>query len=99
MGHAGLNLTIRDLAKATGFHRNTLRNIDGRYAGKQDSISLIDSVFRKAGGEFYAFMNLRIAVMKAVKFSAVCCRLWPLRESGRPMSRKRGVCAVDDLAT
>ena len=52
MARAALNLTIRDLAKATGFHRNTLKNIEGRYAGNQDSIALIESVFRKAGVEF-----------------------------------------------
>ena len=53
MARAVLNLTIRDLAKATVFHRNTLKNIEvGRYAGNQDSIGLIDSVFRKAGVEF-----------------------------------------------
>ena len=41
------------LAKATGLHRNTITNIEvGRYAGNQDSIALIESVFRKAGVEF-----------------------------------------------
>ena len=53
MACAALNLTIRDLAKATGLHRNTITNIEvGRYAGNQDSIALIESVFRKAGVEF-----------------------------------------------
>jgi DNA-binding XRE family transcriptional regulator len=53
MARAALNLTIRDLAKATVFHPNTITNIEvGRYAGNQDSIALIESVFREAGVEF-----------------------------------------------
>ena len=53
MARAALNLTVRDLAKATGLHRNTITNIEvGRYAGNQDSIALIDRVFRIAGVEF-----------------------------------------------
>jgi hypothetical protein len=33
MAHAALNWTVRDLAKATGLHRNTIMNIEvGRYA-------------------------------------------------------------------
>jgi DNA-binding XRE family transcriptional regulator len=53
MARAALNWTVRDLAKATGLHRNTITNIEvGRYAGNQDSIALIESVFRKAGVEF-----------------------------------------------
>jgi DNA-binding XRE family transcriptional regulator len=50
---AALNLTIRGLAKPTGLHRNTITNIEvGRYAGNQDSIALIESVFQKACVEF-----------------------------------------------
>jgi DNA-binding XRE family transcriptional regulator len=53
MARAALNWTVRDLAKATGLHRNTITNIEvGRYAGNQDSIALIEGVFRKAGVEF-----------------------------------------------
>jgi DNA-binding XRE family transcriptional regulator len=53
MARAALNWTVRDLAKATGLHRNTITNIEvGRYGGNQDSIALIESVFRKAGVEF-----------------------------------------------
>jgi DNA-binding XRE family transcriptional regulator len=53
MARAALNWTVRDLAKATGLHRNTITNIEvGRYAGNQESIALIESVFRKAGVEF-----------------------------------------------
>jgi hypothetical protein len=44
---------VRDPAKATGLHRNTIMNIDvGRCAGNQDSIAVIESVFRKASAEF-----------------------------------------------
>jgi hypothetical protein len=44
---------VRDLAYATGLHRNTITNIEvGRYAGTQDSIAVIESVLRKAGVEF-----------------------------------------------
>jgi DNA-binding XRE family transcriptional regulator len=53
MARAALNWTVRDLAKATGLHRNTITNLEvGRYAGNQDSIALIESVLRKAGVEF-----------------------------------------------
>jgi transcriptional regulator with XRE-family HTH domain len=53
MARAALNWTVRDLAKASGLHRNTITNIEvGRYAGNQDSIALIESVFQKAGVEF-----------------------------------------------
>jgi transcriptional regulator with XRE-family HTH domain len=55
MARAALNWTVRDLADATGLHRNTITNIEiGRYAGNQDSISLIESVLRNAGVEFIA---------------------------------------------
>ena len=44
---------VRDLAKATGLHRNTITNIEvGRYAGNRDSIALMENPFRKAGVEF-----------------------------------------------
>jgi DNA-binding XRE family transcriptional regulator len=53
MARAALNWTVRDLAKATGLHRNTITNIEvGRYAGNQDSIALMERAFRKAGVEF-----------------------------------------------
>jgi DNA-binding XRE family transcriptional regulator len=53
MARAALNLTIRDLAKATGLYRNTITNIEvGRYAGNQDSIALMESASQKAGVEF-----------------------------------------------
>ena len=53
MARAALDWTVRDLAEATGLHRDTITNIEvGRYAGTQDSIALIESVLRKAGVEF-----------------------------------------------
>ena len=43
----------RDLAKATGLHRNTITNIEvGRYAGDPKSLELIEAVLRKSGVEF-----------------------------------------------
>jgi transcriptional regulator with XRE-family HTH domain len=55
MARAALNWTVRDLAEATGLHRNTISNIEvGRYAGNQDSIALIENVLRSAGVEFIA---------------------------------------------
>jgi DNA-binding XRE family transcriptional regulator len=60
MARAALNWTVRDLAKATGLHRNTITNIEvGRYAGNQDSIALIEGVFRKAGVEFLPSNGVR----------------------------------------
>ena len=53
MARAALNWTVRDLAEATGLHRNTITNIEvGRYAGDQKSLELIEQVLRKAGIEF-----------------------------------------------
>ena len=53
MARAALNWTVRDLADATGLHRNTINNIEvGRYAGDPESLETIESVLRKAGIEF-----------------------------------------------
>jgi DNA-binding XRE family transcriptional regulator len=53
MARAALNWTVRDLAEATGLHRNTITNIEvGRYAGDSNSISAIEAVLKKAGIEF-----------------------------------------------
>jgi transcriptional regulator with XRE-family HTH domain len=53
MARAALNWTVRDLAEATGLHRNTITNIEvGRYAGDQKSLERIEVVLRKAGVEF-----------------------------------------------
>jgi transcriptional regulator with XRE-family HTH domain len=53
MARAALNWTVRDLAEATGLHRNTITNIEvNRYAGDPESLALIEAVLRAAGIEF-----------------------------------------------
>jgi transcriptional regulator with XRE-family HTH domain len=53
MARAALNWTVRDLAQATGLHRNTITNIEiGRYAGDPKTLDIIETVVRKAGVEF-----------------------------------------------
>jgi len=61
MARAALNWTVRDLAEATGLHRNTISNIEvGRYAGNLDSLSLIEEVLRSAGIEFMPENGVRL---------------------------------------
>jgi transcriptional regulator with XRE-family HTH domain len=53
MARAALNWTVRDLADATGLHRNTVTNLEvGRYAGDPETLSNIKRVLEKAGVEF-----------------------------------------------
>jgi len=53
MARAALNWTVRDLAEATGLHRNTINNIEvGRYAGDLESLAVIETVLTRAGVEF-----------------------------------------------
>jgi transcriptional regulator with XRE-family HTH domain len=53
MARAALNLTVRDLAEATGLHRNTINNIEvGRYAGDPKTLEIIEHALRTAGVEF-----------------------------------------------
>jgi len=53
MARAALNWTVRDLAQATGLHRNTITNIEvNRYAGDTETLAAIEKVLRKAGVEF-----------------------------------------------
>jgi transcriptional regulator with XRE-family HTH domain len=53
MARAALNWTVRDLAEATGLHRNTITNIEvGRYAGDSASLATIRRTLNKAGVEF-----------------------------------------------
>jgi transcriptional regulator with XRE-family HTH domain len=53
MARAALDWTVRDLAKATGLHRNTITNLEiGRYAGDPQTIAIIEKVLLKAGIEF-----------------------------------------------
>jgi DNA-binding XRE family transcriptional regulator len=53
MARAALNWTVRDLAAATGLHRNTITNIEvGRYVGDPETLAVIKRVLRRAGVEF-----------------------------------------------
>jgi len=53
MARAALDWTVRDLAEATGLHRNTINNIEvGRYAGDPKTLELIEKILRAAGIEF-----------------------------------------------
>ena len=53
MARAALNWTVRDLAAATGLHRNTITNIEvGRYAGDPATLNLIRAIFIREGIEF-----------------------------------------------
>jgi len=53
MARAALNWTVRDLAEATGLHRNTINNIEvGRYAGDAKTLDIIERKLMAAGIEF-----------------------------------------------
>jgi transcriptional regulator with XRE-family HTH domain len=53
MARAALNWTVRDLAEATGLHRNTITNIEvGRYGGDPETLATIEKVLIRAGVEF-----------------------------------------------
>jgi transcriptional regulator with XRE-family HTH domain len=53
MARAALGWTVRDLADATGLHRNTITNLEvGRYAGDPETLSNIKSVLEAAGVDF-----------------------------------------------
>ena len=53
MARAALNWTVRDLAEATSFHRNTITNIEtGKYVGDEASLATIETVLNRAGVEF-----------------------------------------------
>lgn len=50
MARAALGWTVRDLADATGLHRNTITNIEvGRYSGEPETLNLIESVLTREG--------------------------------------------------
>jgi DNA-binding XRE family transcriptional regulator len=50
MARAALGWTVRDLAEATGLHRNTITNIEvGRYAGEPETLDLIRRVLSREG--------------------------------------------------
>ena len=53
MARAALDWTVRDLAEATGLHRNTINNLEvGRYGGDAATLTTIETVLRRAGVEF-----------------------------------------------
>ena len=53
MARGALNWTVRDLAEATGLHRNTVTNLEnGHYAGDRQTLELIERALVKAGVEF-----------------------------------------------
>jgi transcriptional regulator with XRE-family HTH domain len=53
MARAALNWTVRDLAKATGLHRNTITNIEtGRREGDSATLAKLHKVLTRAGIEF-----------------------------------------------
>nr|WP_301270212.1 helix-turn-helix transcriptional regulator [Bradyrhizobium sp. WYCCWR 13022] len=53
MARAALDWTVRDLAEATGLHRNTINNIEvGRYAGDPKTLELIERTLKAAGVDF-----------------------------------------------
>jgi len=61
MARAALSWSVRDLASATGLHRNTISNIEvGRYLGNQESLAVIESVLRSAGIEFLEENGVRL---------------------------------------
>lgn len=50
MARAALNWTVRDLADATGLHRNTITNIEvGRYSGEPETLNLIECALIREG--------------------------------------------------
>ena len=53
MARAALNWTVRNLAEASGLHRNTITNIEvGRYAGDPKTLAILEKILTKAGVEF-----------------------------------------------
>jgi transcriptional regulator with XRE-family HTH domain len=74
MARAALNWTVRDLADASGLHRNTITNIEvGRYAGDPETLEKIEATMKRAGVEFIdengggAGVRLRKSSMKKPK--------------------------------
>jgi transcriptional regulator with XRE-family HTH domain len=68
MARAALNWSVRDLARATGLHRNTISNIEvGRYLGNQDTLAAIERVLRSVGIEFLEENGVRFREPEVTK--------------------------------
>ena len=53
MAWAALEWTVRDLAEATGLHRNTITNLEvGRYGGDPETLEIIEKTLIAAGIQF-----------------------------------------------
>jgi ribosome-binding protein aMBF1 (putative translation factor) len=53
MARAALGWTVRDLAQATGLHRNTVTNIEvDRYVGDPETLKKLERALAGAGIEF-----------------------------------------------
>ncbi len=53
MARAALEWTVRDLAEATGLHRNTITNLEvGRYGGDPETLEIIEKTLIAAGIQF-----------------------------------------------
>jgi len=53
MARAALEWTVRDLAEATGLHRNTITNLEvGRYGGDPETLEIIAKTLIAAGIQF-----------------------------------------------
>jgi transcriptional regulator with XRE-family HTH domain len=67
MGRAALNWSVRDLAAATGLHRNTITNIEvGRYAGDAATLAAIKDVLTREGSN----SSMRTVVGRACAFES-----------------------------
>ena len=75
MARAALNWTVRDLASASGLHRNTITNIEtGRHSADPATLSLIQRVLTAAGVQFLSGNGGGPGV-----------RLWKTRQHKDPM--------------
>ena len=53
MARAALEWTVRDLAEATGLHRNTITHLEvGRYGGDPETLEIIEKTLIAAGIQF-----------------------------------------------